>query len=117
MPIFANMKQAKASCLTGECSVQPLPAASQAAVKRRALVLKAMGHPSRVRILELLSKGETCVCDIAPVVGSDMSTVSRHLAVLRNAGIIADDKRGLNVFYRLLTPCVLDFFRCIDKEL
>lgn len=110
------MKQENQSCAcaTAVVSIEP---ASTAKVKRRALVLKAMGHPSRIRILELLSKGETCVCDIAPVVGSDMSTVSRHLAVLRNAGIIEDDKRGLNVFYRLATPCVLDFFRCIDKEL
>ena len=95
-------------------TIQP---ASPAAVKRRAAVLKAMGHPSRIRILELLAQGETCVCDIAPVVGSDMSTVSRHLAVLRHAGIIEDDKRGLKVFYKLSTPCVLDFFRCIDQGL
>lgn len=80
-------------------------------------MLKAMGHPSRVRILEVLSSGETCVCKIAPAVGGDLSTVSRHLAVLRNAGLIEDEKRGLNVYYRLRTPCVLDFFRCIDKEL
>jgi len=96
---------------------QKLIPAAKTVVKRRANVLKAMGHPSRVRILELLSQGETCVCDIAPVVGSDMSTVSRHLAVLRNAGIIEDEKRGLKVFYKLTTPCVLDFFRCIDQEI
>jgi len=109
------MKQSPSKCSTGRCSPSKLPAASPAVVKRRALVLKALGHPSRVRIVELLSKGETCVCEIAPVVKADMSTVSRHLAVLRNAGIIEDDKRGLNVFYRLATPCVLDFFRCIDQ--
>jgi len=68
-----------------------------------------------MKILEILAAGETCVCEIAPVVGSDMSTVSRHLAVLRNAGLIEDDKRGLNVFYKLSMPCVLDFFQCIDS--
>lgn len=97
------------------CGVQaPAKAASPAMVKRRANIFKAMGHPSRIRILELLRQGETCVCDIAPVVGSDMSTVSRHLAVLRNAGLIEDDKRGLKVFYKLSLPCILDFFSCID---
>jgi len=85
-------------------------------VKHRAKVFKAMGHPSRIRILELLTQGETCVCNIAPVVGSDMSTVSRHLAVLRNAGLIEDDKRGLNVFYKLSLPCIIDFFSCLDAQ-
>lgn len=110
------MKVTSQSCACKDTEVKPIVAASAAVVRRRALVLKAMGHPSRIRILEVLSKGETCVCDIAPVVESDLSTVSRHLAVLRNAGIIEDDKRGLNVFYKLTTPCVLDFFRCIDKD-
>ncbi len=115
--IFANMKESKACCSIEKGKIKPLTPASNAIVKRRANVLKAMGHPSRIRILELLSKGETCVCDIAPVVGSDMSTVSRHLSVLRNAGIIEDDKRGLKVFYKLRTPCILDFFGCIDSTL
>lgn len=111
------MKQDSSCCGIEKQKQLRLEPASAAQVKRRAGVLKAMGHPSRVRILEQLSRGETCVCDIAPVVGSDLSTVSRHLAVLRNAGIIEDDKRGLKVFYKLSTPCVLDFFKCIDKEL
>lgn len=111
------MKESVACCSVNSGKAKALAPASTTVVKRRANVLKAMGHPSRVRILELLSQGETCVCDIAPVVGSDMSTVSRHLAVLRNAGIIEDDKRGLKVFYKLTTPCVLDFFRCIDQGL
>lgn len=111
------MKESAACCSVNGAKPKALAPASAAVVKRRANVLKAMGHPSRVRILELLSQGETCVCDIALVVGSDMSTVSRHLAVLRNAGIIEDDKRGLKVFYKLTTPCVLDFFRCIDQGL
>lgn len=100
------------ACCNTKGSFKP---ASAATVKRRANIFKAMGHPSRMKILEILAAGETCVCEIAPVVGSDMSTVSRHLAVLRNAGLIEDDKRGLNVFYKLSMPCVLDFFQCIDS--
>lgn len=106
----------KETCCAIPVQATPVKPASPEVVKRRANVLKAMGHPSRVRILELLAHGEVCVCEITPVVGSDMSTVSRHLAVLRNAGIIEDEKRGLNVFYRLVTPCVLSFFNCIDNE-
>ena len=111
-----NIKVSKSK--TACCSVgAKLKPASPTAEKRRAAIFKAMGHPSRIRILELLSRGETCVCEIAPVVKSDMSTVSRHLAVLRHAGLIVDDKRGLNVFYKLAMPCILDFFNCIDRSL
>jgi DNA-binding transcriptional ArsR family regulator len=111
------MKSKKKAGKCEPCTAsRPIEPASAAVVKRRAQVLKALGHPSRIRILEILSKGETCVCHIAPALDSDLSTVSRHLAVLRNAGIIDDDKRGLNVYYRITMPCVLDFLRCIDKE-
>ncbi len=110
------MKTQSPLCAIPSAKAKGVALASASAVKHRANVLKALGHPSRIRIVELLSKGETCVCEIAPVVGSDMSTVSRHLAVLRNAGIIVDDKRGLNVFYRLSMQCVLGFFQCIDQN-
>jgi ArsR family transcriptional regulator len=110
------MKQNAAKSATECAIVQPakMPT-SLAVIKRRASIFKAMGHPSRIRILELLTQGETCVCEIAPVVGTDMSTVSRHLAVLRHAGLIEDDKRGLKVFYKLSMPCILGFFNCIDQ--
>ncbi len=80
----------------------------------RARVLKAMAHPSRLAIIEALATGEKCVGELQAVVGSDMSTVSRHLSVLRTAGIIADRKQGLQVFYCLRVPCVLNFFKCIE---
>lgn len=80
----------------------------------RARILKALAHPARVFIVEELAKGERCVCELTAMIGMDMSTVSRHLAVLRNAGIIADDKRGLQVFYTLRVPCVLKLFGCIE---
>jgi ArsR family transcriptional regulator len=53
------------------------------------------------------------VCELAALVGSEMPTVSRHLAVLKNAGIVEDEKRGAQVFYRLMTPCVMNFFNCV----
>lgn len=86
-------------------------------LEARARVLKAMAHPSRLLMVEELEKGELCVCDLQRLVGSDMSTVSKHLSVLKNAGIVSDDKRGNQVFYRLRVPCVTGFFSCIEAVL
>jgi len=76
-----------------------------------------MAHPTRLYIVDQLAKGERCVCELTEMVGADTSTVSKHLTILKNAGIIADDKRGLMVFYRLKVPCVLNFFSCIEGVL
>jgi ArsR family transcriptional regulator len=84
------------------------------AYKLKAQILKAMAHPSRLMIIEELSKGERCVCDLQRVVGADMSTVSKHLALMRHAGIVEDRKAGLQVFYRLRVPCILNFFGCVE---
>jgi ArsR family transcriptional regulator len=77
-------------------------------------VLKAMAHPSRLLVLETLAGGERCVCDLQRLVGSDMSTVSKHLALMRRAGIVEDRREGLKVFYRLRVPCVMRFLDCVD---
>ena len=82
--------------------------------RAKALVIKAMAHPSRLAMVEALVDGELCVCELQALVGSDMSTVSKHLSVLRSAGIVADRKVGLQVYYRLCCPCILDFLGCID---
>ena len=83
----------------------------------RANVLKAMAHPSRLFIIEELEKGERCVCDLTEQIGADVSTVSKHLSVLRQAGIVEDDKRGNQVFYRLRVPCIVNFFGCVESVL
>lgn len=82
--------------------------------KLQAQIFKALGHPGRLLILDELSRGERCVCDLAELVDSGMPSVSRHLAILKSAGIVDDDKRGTQVFYRLMTPCVMNFFKCIS---
>jgi ArsR family transcriptional regulator len=82
-------------------------------LKSHAAIFKALAHPSRLRIIEALADGELCVRDLRGLVGSDLSTVSRHLAVLRNVGLIGDDKRGLQVFYRITCKCLLDFLECV----
>jgi len=78
-------------------------------------IAKALAHPSRLFIVEELLKGEQCVCKLSDMIGADISTVSRHLSILKNAGIIEYEKRGNQVFYRVCTPCVLNFFQCIEK--
>ncbi len=83
--------------------------------KAQAQMFKALGHPGRLLIVHELSRGERCVCDLANLVGSEMPTVSRHLSLLKHAGIVDDEKRGAQVFYRLRTPCVMDFFRCVTS--
>ena len=80
----------------------------------RARIVKAMAHPSRLFIVDELSRGKRCVCELTEMIGVDMSTVSRHLAILKNAGIVDDDKRGSAVYYRLKVPCVLDFMKCVE---
>ncbi len=82
--------------------------------RKRAIVLKAMGHPSRLAVLEALAGGERCVGELQAIVGSDFSTVSRHLSLLKNAGILADRRQGAQVFYSLRVPCVLNFLACVD---
>ncbi len=77
-------------------------------------MIKALAHPSRVLIAEALTHGELCVCDLTELVGADISTVSRHLAVMKSAGWLEVEKRGLNQFYRLRCPCLSEFFQCVD---
>jgi ArsR family transcriptional regulator len=83
----------------------------------RARVVKALAHPARLLIVDELSKGPRCVCDLRDRVGSDLSTVSKHLSVLKNVGIVADEKRGVQVFYSLRCPCVTSFFTCAETVL
>ena len=89
----------------------------KAHLEARTRVLKAMAHPSRLFIVEELGKGERCVCDLTAMIGADVSTVSKHLSVLKKAGLVDDDKRGNQVFYRLRVPCILNFFGCIESVL
>lgn len=81
----------------------------------RARVLKAVSHPARLIMLEEIARsGERCVCELAALVGLDMSTASRHLAKMKEAGILTDEKRGQMTFFRLRAPCLMKFLECID---
>ncbi len=90
---------------------------TQARYTARAKIIKAMAHPSRLFIIDQLGEGERCVRELTEMIGADTSTVSKHLAILREAGIVSDEKRGLQVYYNLRVPCVLNLFSCIEGVL
>lgn len=80
----------------------------------KATILKALAHPTRLWMAETLADGERCVCEFVDVIDADFSTISKHLSVLKQAGIVEDDKRGKQVYYRLKVPCVLKFMNCVE---
>jgi len=79
----------------------------------KAEILAAVGHPLRLAAIEYLAEGEKCVCEIVEHLQSERSNVSRHLSVLVRAGILDHRKEGLWVYYRLKTPCLLNFLACV----
>ncbi len=91
-----------------------MDAKAHALFHARARIIKALAHPTRLFIVDELSRGERCVCELTDMIGADISTVSKHLSILRDAGIVENDKRGLKVFHRLKAPCVLNFMSCIE---
>jgi len=91
------------------------PRLSPSEYRIRASVAQALGNANRLMILDALAVGEMCVCDIVKMLNCDQSTVSRHLAVLRNAGVVEDRRQGTRIFYRLACPCVTKFFDCIEE--
>jgi len=85
--------------------------------RARAAIAKALAHPTRLMILEALEQRETCVCDLTELVGADQSTVSKHLAVLKQAGLVEDRKDGVMAFYRIRVCCLQGFWECIETVL
>ena len=85
--------------------------------QRRAMVMKALAHPTRLFLVDRLARGEACVCELTRLVGADPSTVSKHLTLLKHAGVVRDDKRGNQVFYALRVPCVANWYGCVEGVL
>ncbi|MBK7644643.1 MAG: helix-turn-helix transcriptional regulator [Planctomycetes bacterium] len=78
-----------------------------------ASIFRALGHPTRVMVVATIGKGERCVQQLTDRAGCDISTMSNHLSVLRQAGVLSSERRGSHVFYRVALPCVLDFVGCL----
>jgi len=88
---------------------------TKARYEARAQIIKALAHPSRLFIVEELAKNKRCVQELAEMIGVDASTVSKHLSILKNTGLVKDEKEGTSVYYELLTPCILNFFGCVEN--
>lgn len=84
-------------------------------IAEQAKIFKALGHPTRLLMVDALKDGEKCVCDLQQLVGDDMSTVSKHLSVLKEAGVVFSDKRGTNIYFRLALPCLHSFLGCTSE--
>lgn len=83
----------------------------------KANVLKALGQPTRLKILELLRNGERCVCEIFPAIREEQSNVSRHLAILKAAGILTSRKEKQMVHYRVRDPQVFKLLEAVTALL
>jgi len=90
---------------------------SRAYYELRAQVAKALAHPSRLLILDVLKQRDCCVCELTDVVGADQSTVSKHLAVLKQVGLVSMRKEGPMAFYHLECPCLEGFFACMESAI
>jgi len=84
----------------------------------RARIARALGHPTRLMFLDALQRnGEMCVSEMTGLAGADQSTVSKHLAVLRDAGLVSVRKKGSMSFYSVRCQCLEAFFGCIESVL
>ncbi|MBZ5629112.1 MAG: metalloregulator ArsR/SmtB family transcription factor [Acidobacteriia bacterium] len=91
--------------------------ANRNVLRQQARLLRVLANESRLMIINRLNRGECSVGELTEMVGSDVSTVSKHLALLRAHGIVTDRRDGNSVYYRLLTPCVCNFFACATQVL
>lgn len=89
----------------------------QLRLNARAAVLKALAHPTRLWLLEQIQQQERCVCELTYGINADISTVSKHLSVLKQVGIVSSRRDGKQIYYRLETPCLLKMVGCVETVL
>ena len=83
--------------------------------EEKAAILKGIAHPVRIRIVEILAKREMCVCEIADLFDFDRTTISKHLSLMKDLGILDSRKDGLNVWYSLRMKCLSSLLSCVEK--
>lgn len=82
----------------------------------RIIILKAIAHETRLKIVKILAtQGKKCVCELVDLLGFDQSTISKHLNILKNAGIVKSNKVGLKVIYSVTEPRIVELIGLIDK--
>ena len=74
----------------------------------RAEILKALGQPTRLKIIDFLRDGERCVCEIFPAINEEQSNTSRHLNMMVSSGILRRRKEGVKIFYAVKHPEILE---------
>lgn len=83
----------------------------------KAKIFKALAHPMRIYILDLLQTHPYCVCELAEKANIEKSVASKHLTQLKDAGLIDDIKKGTQVEYRLIAPCILEMASCAESTI
>ncbi len=83
--------------------------------RRDAEVLRALANESRLMIVDRLSRGECCVCELVELIGGDQSTISKHLAILRRSGIVYGERRANHIYYQLVTRCAMAVVECAER--
>jgi ArsR family transcriptional regulator len=83
----------------------------------RSRIAKALAHPTRLLLLDALRERDLCVCDLTDLAGADQSTVSKHLALLKDSGLVAVERKGSLNYYSLKCRCMDGFFSCIESVL
>ena len=83
----------------------------------KALIFKALAHPTRLRLLDRIYFEPMCVSDLMEGLDADVSTVSKHLQELKRAGIVEDERKGRKIYYKLAMPCVLEMLSCVATEI
>jgi ArsR family transcriptional regulator len=85
--------------------------------EKKAEILKAIAQPTRLKILELLKDGERCVCEIYPALKQEQPSISKHLNLMKRAGVLDSRKDGLRIIYWIKAPEVLDILRRAESIL
>lgn len=80
-------------------------------------IFKVIGDSNRLKILEILRSGENCQCDIIPMIAQSQPTVSRHLKLLEEAGLLTSRKNGTKVFYKVVNNRVFYLIDALNEEL
>lgn len=78
---------------------------------------KALSHPTRIKIIELLDKKDMCVCEMMAELNLDQSHISRHLVVLKNNGIVKDSREGNKIFYTLTDRSIIEVIQAVKENL
>ena len=85
--------------------------------KSKTAILKGIAHPVRMRIVEELSRGDLCAGEIAELFHFDRTTISKHLALMKDLGILESSREGTSVRYSLRMACLAQLLYCIENVL